>query len=336
MSSETEKWLNTMILCGFTDKRGNAWHYRKDLQGIEPNHYAGSIPVDDVLRRLFNFTVDAQPLYIQTPQGLVEIPGRKAMVASDNSDVLGIFKSGYQGHQYQEWLLDNVATIINDSTGLAIGSAGLLRNRGVAFVQVELPDSIKTPEGVEFRPNLVATTSFDGTSASIYKRTNTIVVCDNTRETALHEVGQQFKCKHTKHSGYKIKDARQALELIMVEAEEFAAEITTLCQWQVSDAQFKAFLDKLVPMEDGDSKRAVTMAVNKRNALDDLYFKDERASTWHGNAFGVLQAVNTYNQHEGIIRGTDNRAVRNMENVISGKIASADIDALKMLEFVTA
>ena len=55
MSAETFESLNKNILVGFTDPqygRGNAWHYRADLQGDEPNHYPHAIPVDDVLRRL--------------------------------------------------------------------------------------------------------------------------------------------------------------------------------------------------------------------------------------------------------------------------------------------
>ena len=43
-------------MIGFTDKRGNAWHYREALQGEEPNHYPGPVPVTDVHRRLFNWT----------------------------------------------------------------------------------------------------------------------------------------------------------------------------------------------------------------------------------------------------------------------------------------
>ena len=48
-----------------------------------------------------------------------------------------------------------------------------------------MPDTIATPDGVTFRPNLLATTSFDGSIATTYKRTVTITVCDNTRELWL-------------------------------------------------------------------------------------------------------------------------------------------------------
>jgi hypothetical protein len=56
MSQETSQWLNTRTLIGFTDKRGNAWHYRADEQGTEPNHYPLAIPTEDVRRRLFAWT----------------------------------------------------------------------------------------------------------------------------------------------------------------------------------------------------------------------------------------------------------------------------------------
>src|SRR5688572_29894447 len=182
MSQETMQWLNTMTLIGFTEQRGNAWHYRVEDQGDESNHYAGGIPVEDVLRRLFDFEVWETPLYVLGDSGYTEIPNRKAMITSDNGDVLGIFKSGYTGHQYKEWLLENVATILDDDLG--IGSAGLLRNRAQAWVSVEVPETISTPEGVEFRPNLLACTSFDGSLATTYKRAVGIVVCDNTLSAA--------------------------------------------------------------------------------------------------------------------------------------------------------
>lgn len=106
MSQETMLWLNTMTLIGFTDKRGNAWHYRENDQGSESNHYPGVIPVDNVLRRLFSFEVVERPIYFYNPgtDEFVQIDDRKAMVTDDSSDVLGVFKSGYQGHQYSEWL----------------------------------------------------------------------------------------------------------------------------------------------------------------------------------------------------------------------------------------
>ena len=204
MSKESISWLNTNTLIGCTDKRGTAWHWRAQEQGERSNHYPGAIPVADVQDRLFAWTAQSRRLAVELPAAVVDathwqgglprrwavLPDRQAICRSDDHTVLGIFGPGYTRHQYNEWLLTTVADLLDDD--LAISSAGLLRGGAIAWVEVSMPDTITTPEGVAFRPNLLATTSFDGSIATTYKRTVTDTVCDNTRELALAEVGQEF------------------------------------------------------------------------------------------------------------------------------------------------
>ena len=334
MSRETMEWLNLYTLIGYTEKRGNAWHYRQELQGIESNHYSGAIPVDDVLRRLFNFTVEEQPIFIRNASGeYVVIEGRKAMVRDDNDVVLGLFKKGYQGHQYHEWLLENVATILDDDLG--IGSAGLLRDGGQAWVSVEIPENIVTPEGVEFRPNLLATTSFDGSLATTYKRVNTLVVCDNTREAALGEHGQQYKVKHTKYSNSKITNAREALAIVHTMSEDFMDEVAELTSQKVSDEEFQRHLQIMVPINDELAKVGITKAEKKRAEIVQLYNFDNRVAPWKGTAYGVAMAYNTWRQHFATVRKGVPRSVRNMENLVTGKTGAEDGNVLKVLADVT-
>ncbi len=173
MSRETLNWLNTNTLIGFTDKRGHAWHWRAQEQDGASNHYPGPIPVTDVQDRLFGWTADSRRLAIEVeadmqsmthlseegqPRLWAVVPNRQAICRSDDDTVMGIFGPGYVRHQYREWLLRTVADLLDDD--LAISSAGLLRGGAVAWVEVSMPDTITTPEGVAFRPNLLATTSF--------------------------------------------------------------------------------------------------------------------------------------------------------------------------------
>ena len=97
-----------------------------------------------------------------------------------------------------------------------------------------MPDTITTPEGVAFRPNLLATTSFDGSIATTYKRTVTDTVCDNTRELALSERGQEVKVKHSRNSHAQLAPARKALALVHTLGDEFAAEVAQLCATTVT------------------------------------------------------------------------------------------------------
>lgn len=341
MSRETMQWLNEKTLIGYTDKRGRAWHYRASDQGAEPNHYPDAIPVDDVLRRLFDFKliegeVSATAI---TPDGVVTTtdPNRKAIMHSGTGDILGIFKQGYTPHQYEEWLIDTVAAILDDT--LQIGSAGLLQRGAVAWVQVEVPDTITTPEGVTFRPHLLAATSADGSLSTTFKRTVTNTVCDNTMAIALGEQGETLKVRHSRYSHLKLADARAALDIVHTIADDFAAQVAQLANVTVSDGDFARFLDSLVPLVDdkGAPKtgRSETMARNKRDKLVEMYENDNRVAPWRGTGWGVVQLVNTFEHHGANVKGMS-RADRNMLRAVKGEVDKIDADAIDRLHAVLA
>lgn len=350
MSNETLEHLNSNTLIGNTDHRGHAWHYRADLQTGEPNHYPGPIPVEDVRRRLFDWEAVSRPVAVEQvadletmthlnefgiPVRWEALSSKQAVCRSDDGTVMGIFSNGYTAHQYDDWLVTTVANILDSD--LSISSAGLLRDGAVAWVEVSVPESITTPEGVEFRPNILATTSFDGSTATTFKRTITDVVCDNTREAALAEAGQQFKVKHTRHSKARLTDARAALELVHDLAEDFASEVRRLCATPVPGTSWGRFLDAYVPRTDPHGKpitgKALMLTDKKRSTLERLYAHDDRVAPWAGTAHGVIQAVNTFEHWESNVRGAS-RAERNMLRTIAGDFGKADRAALQVLEKV--
>lgn len=343
MSQENMEWLRTHILIGFADRRGKAWWARR-VDGPAPNHYAGAIPLSDVVDRLFGWKADELDVAKGVPVPVDEATDvdsrgrairwvreedRKAIAADDNYDTLGHFKSGYQPHQYQEWLLNNVSTLLDGE--LSISSAGLLRNRAVAWVEVSVPDNIETPEGVTFRPNLLAATSMDGSLATTYKRTITAVVCDNTLSAALGAAGNQVKYKHSRNSISRIADARAALDIVYTTADDFAAEVSALTSQPISAQQWSKVLDEMVPIDRDGSKRGIGMAQTKRERLTQLYRFDERVAPWMGTAFGVLQAFNTYEHHLKGTKGDTIRAERNMMAALDGTTEASDRQVLAVL-----
>lgn len=334
MSRESLEWLNNNVLIGFTDKRGKAWHYKKSEQGAEPNHYADAIPIGDVRRRLFGWeAIESVKLTATWPDGTqTVITDRKAVGRSDDKEVMGMFADGYNPHQYQEWLLGTVASILDDD--LSIGSAGLLKKGAVAWVSVEVPETLHTPEGVDFRPHLLAATSFDGSLKTRFKRATTLTVCDNTLAAALGESGEEYSVKHSKNSHMRLADARDALNVIYEAGDAFAAQVKELCETTVTDRQWKQFLEAHVPMpEEAGPKK--TIAEHKRAKLISLWSWDNRVSPWQGTAFGVLQATNTWMHHESTVRGAT-RPERNMLNVLTGKAGKHDDEVMATLNKVLA
>ncbi len=87
------------------------------------------------------------------------------------------------------------------------------------------------------------------------------------------------------------------------------------------------FLDRHVPRVDTRTSRplegrALTLADRKREALRQLYQRDPRVSPWVGTAHGVLQAVNTYEDHEGAVRG--DRVECNNLKTVNGDFGQLD------------
>ena len=234
------------------------------------------------------------------------------LVGPEGRDVFfECFKSGYDtaNHQFADVLIDATAAILGGD--IQLQTAGRLRDGAVAFTTVGVPEVFKTPEGVEFRPNLTAGSSFNGKIATQWGRHFGLTVCDNTMDMNLRnaeETGQLVKVKHTRHSVLGIANAREALGLIETGAEQFANEIATLCATPVDVKEWNGILDELVPLhEDDDGKvnekgRGFTMAANKRDGLNTLLTGDDRVQPWAGTAFGVLQAFNTWNAHEAIVQ----------------------------------
>lgn len=350
MSTSTMIANNQNQLYGFTEKRGKAYMFSEKHQGNESNHYDGAIPIADISRRLFNFQAISRKVAVELPATIETMThldennlpvrwtvqtDRQAIVRDDTFNVMGLFKTGYTPHQYEQWLIQVLSNIVGDTLGFA--AVGVLREGALAYAQIEAPDNIMTPEGVEFRSSILTGTSFDGSVATFYKPVNTILRCDNQFESLRRsKLTAVYKVKHSRNSEVKIADARAALGMIVAETDEFSAEIKALCETTVTDKQFSAFLESLAPTTENNvakTGRGLTMATNKQDTLRRLWVRDDRVSPWKNTAFGVVQAVNTYSHHEQTVKGTG-RAERNVINTIKGTTAKADVEALDLLQLI--
>ena len=351
MSAETMEWLNQNTLIGLTGQRGTAWHYRKSDQGDESNHYEGFVPVADVERRLFSWEPgersiavvlkgrrdDAVTTFFANGSywSVVEIPDRKAITRDDTEDVLGVFKDGYEPHSYREALLENVGQILSTSGGdLGIGSAGLLRNGGQAWVQVQVPESIEVG-GTELLPYMTAATSLDGSMSTVYLVGTDVVVCDNTLSAATLTAKNKIRLRHSRYSQLRLAEARDQLEIMFTATEDMVAAVDQLQNTAVTNEQFAAVRHLVVPKpEEGVN---TTRWDRKQGDLVDLWLKDPRVQPWAGSAWGVLMAFNTYGQHEGTFRKTKqtgSRAEANMVKSIQGTLEKDDLSVLSALDKV--
>lgn len=338
MSKETANWLNNNVLVGFENERGKAWHYEETEQGELSNHYPEAIPSVDVRSRLFGWDVvqlEATYPWIGNDGELdMKSSGMKHLVRSDNGNHLGTVGTGYEVHPYSEWLIEEVASLLDVSEGeLGIGSAGLLMGGAVAWVQIEKPENVSIG-GDLVRPFIVATTSLNGKFATSYKTGTTRVVCDNTLDAFHAGAGSGFKAKHTKNSKLKLAEARRVLELSFKFQDGELAEFDRLMNATVTDDQFWSIVGQLDPVP-ADRGHKQTMINNKRIILNTLWNDDPMVAPYKGTAWGVVQTYNTYEHHHSRSYSKNGSATvrpeKNFLNFLSGKTADNDNRVLSVV-----
>lgn len=352
MSQETSQWLNTHTLIGFTAKRGNAWHYRADLQAGSGNHFEGAVPMD-AARKLLGWvplegTVEST---IITDSGVTRLVDstRKTIVHPTTGEVFAVPKVSFQVHGFEAWLLDGAQQIadasanVDGAEGLQLASVGELKGGAIAWAQYELPETVSTPEGFDFRPFFTSATSLNGTLSSTFLTGMQAVVCDNTLSGALGDKSHMVKIRHSVNSLGRIGEIRKALGLFVGQADAFSDAIAELCATEVTDRQWAAFLDAhdattLIDAK-GEPKtgRGLTNAERVRDEMNQLQRHDLRCSQWTGTAFGVVQTVNTWAHHLQGVRGEDaSKGERNMLRVVRSQVDALDLGTLTTLRKVLA
>lgn len=344
MSSETTEFLRDHIRVGFTDEWGYAW-----WAGEEPladgTHFEGPVPVEEAKRILDVPLVSAslEGFYRDGRRKVhVADPDRQLIVNKNTGDILGVFKKGYKIHPYQPWTLGNLSAITDTGTDeLGIKSVGLLRNSAQAFLQLQLSEGAREVHGFGYQPFLLAATSCDGSLATTYARGSTAVVCDNTLHWALSDALDKFKERHTSNSLGKLDEVRAKLSIMVgelhKEGDEFEAEIERLLAVDVSDNDFKLWLDEVVPLPDTApkspaGKRSETMRLDKRAELTRLYTEDDKAAPWTGTPLGVQQAWNTWNTWQRMVQSAPGgRIERNLSNLVKGQDTKDDKVAMDAL-----
>ena len=362
MSAETIEWLNTNSMIGNIENRDKYKHMGWGIQWDEAagknktwwetdgfqNGYVGPIPVSEVERVLFNWEPVETEIMHKRRDGIDE-------TTCDSVDGIGPFRwvpserfkgimhphtehefqtvgiESYKVHSYKEWLVDNLSKLVDGDVG--VSTAGLLRQGGVAYVCVEMPESIEIA-GMDIRPQLMAATSIDGTKATTYKATTQIPVCDNTLDMALSMTDTGiYKVRHSSNSLGKLANARDALGIIYKQAEDMQGFIESLADVDVTDAQFRAIVNGIKPVPQMETnikggktvvtnQRAITIAENTQADLRRLWTSDERVTPWNGTLLGAFQAANTWHNH--MRSNSDNGVERTMTSALSNATAKFD------------
>lgn len=314
--------------------RRPAWWYNPRLEDVlNPTHFPGYLPISLIKEKLFGWTaLESAKIvaHVEIDGKMVEINcgNYKAIIRGDRvwedvphddagnpvgnignpESVLSIMSNEYGTHQPQELFINMTSELLQGSDNIGATGAGLLKWGRVCYMEVSIPQTMHNDRaGFDYRPNLLIYTSFDGSLKTTLARTITATVCDNTLQIAASEAkraGTALTIGHTRLSSDRMPEARQVLGIIEQESDDFNTLLDEWAATPVSAKQFESWLDEVLPVPevkviDGKAKtNSQTIVLNKREAIGDLYYSDERAATWVGTKLGVRQAWNTAHHHK--------------------------------------
>lgn len=302
MSSEIIPGLDTMALAE------RAWHGHGTVVGRNMT-YSEAVGLAGL-----DWTAKLAPVTALTPNGVTTLYTHNATYRSDTGAVLGVVGADYTPHQPAE-LLELARLTVDAAPGDAhVEVLGSLRGGRIVFITIALPGDVVIGGDVHL-PRLVWATSMDGTLATRGVVTMVRAVCWNTIRASFRSARTSWAARHTSSLTGRAADARQALELSWKVSDSFRIEVETLTRQTITDRQADTVLTGLWPDDPNASTRSRASAARRRGAVRTMYQQDDPRVGWRGSAYGLVQAVSTWELWEAPRRGDRG------EQVLTGLLA---------------
>ena len=197
--------------------------------------------------------------------GGTPVPGRKAVIRTDSSDVLGIVGNTYVPIQNSECFsfLDAVVA----EGGLRYHTAGALRKGERIWLLAKLPGQIRVRFSEDVSEKyLLLSNSHDGSSALRVHYTAIRVVCANTLAMADRQGhGEGITIRHQGNLASKVREAQEVLGLAVRFFDDLAGQFDLMARHYPNYAQVSGYFKSLYPdPEEGNPSRA-------QNVRDELF-----------------------------------------------------------------
>jgi phage/plasmid-like protein (TIGR03299 family) len=251
-------------------------------------------------------------------------PDQKVLYRSDTKEALSVVSQRYQVVQPREVL--EFYRDLTEVSGYELETAGVLKAGRKFWALAKTGQSASLKGNDVVNGYLLLATSCDGTLATTATPTTIRVVCNNTLSIALSGASQAIKVPH--NTRFEQQAVKQQLGIAVAQWDGFMYRMRTLAERKVkSHEAMNYFLRVLCDVQPGSadlSNLANERALKKVQALYDGHGRGAELDSAKGTAWGLLNAVTEYVDHERRARSTEYR----MESAWFGQGASVKQRAL--------
>jgi phage/plasmid-like protein (TIGR03299 family) len=234
-------------------------------------------------------------------------PEQKVLYRSDNKEALSVVSQRYQVVQPQAVL--EFYRDLTEISGFELETAGVLKGGKKFWALARTGQSTALKGNDQVNGYLLLATSCDGTLATTATPTTVRVVCNNTLTIAVNGASQAIKVPHS--TRFDAQAVKQQLGIAVAQWDGFMYRMRTLAERKVkSHEAMNYFLRVLCDVQPGGSEvtgLANERALKKVQSLYDGQGRGAELEAAKGTAWGLLNAVTEYVDHERRARSTENR-----------------------------
>lgn len=251
-------------------------------------------------------------------------PDQKVLYRSDTKEALSVVSLRYQVVQPREVL--EFYRDLTEMSGYKLETAGVLKGGRKLWALARTGQSEALKGNDVVNGYLLLATSCDGTLATTATPTTVRVVCNNTLTIALNGASQAIKVPHSTRFDHQA--VKQQLGIAISQWDGFMYHMRTLAERKVKSHEamnyFLRVLCKVPPGMADLSGLTNERALKKVQALYDGNGRGSELDSSKGTAWGLLNAVTEYVDHEKRARSDEHR----MDSALFGQGATVKQRAL--------
>lgn len=256
-----------------------------------------------------NFDIKEAPVRFMTESignlgAIMSFPEQKVLYRSDSNVPLSVVSNRYKVVQPKEIL--EFYRDLSEISGFELETAGVLKQGRKVWALA------KTGQSSTFKGNdtvngyLLLATACDGTLATTAQFTSIRVVCNNTLAVALTNGTGAVKVPHS--TSFDPDAVKKKLGISVVAWDSFMYRMKTLAERKVkSQEAFNYFLRVFTDQRNSTTGLTNERAMTKAMSLYEGQGRGAELASSKATAFGLLNAVTEFVDHERRARSTDHR-----------------------------
>ncbi|MFJ3483539.1 DUF932 domain-containing protein [Pseudomonas sp. NPDC090202] len=259
-----------------------------------------------------DWKIESSPVYFRSEtEGVLSppdtFPDQKVLYRSDTKQPLSVVSQRYQVVQPND-----VLEFYRDLTavsGYELETAGVLKGGRKFWALARTGQSMALKGGDEVGGYLLLATSCDGTLATTATPTTVRVVCNNTLAVSLNGASEGIRVPHS--TRFNPDSVKEQLGLAVSRWDDFMYQMRTLAERKVSRAEADHFfIQALSATAIGSAPQGQQTnrhAVSKAKELFEGRGKGADLTSARGTAWGLLNAITEFVDHEKRARSIDYR-----------------------------